>query len=46
MWYSGCYINLGNLDKAKELLDAVPDLLDKRKIGGKGQKISSQIILK
>jgi hypothetical protein len=31
----GCYINLGNYEKAKELLDAVPDAMEKKKISGK-----------
>ena len=34
-FHEGCYVSLGNLDKAKHLFDAVPSLLDKRKIGGK-----------
>ncbi|KAJ6492103.1 hypothetical protein C8R45DRAFT_990405 [Mycena sanguinolenta] len=32
---AGCYISLGNRDKAQELLDTVPDLLQRRKVGGK-----------
>ncbi|KAF7358800.1 Mitochondrial outer membrane protein IML2 [Mycena sanguinolenta] len=32
---AGCYITLGNRDKAQELLDAVPELLQRRKAGGK-----------
>ncbi|KAF7358809.1 Mitochondrial outer membrane protein IML2 [Mycena sanguinolenta] len=32
---AGCYISLGNRDKAQELLDAVPELLQRRKVGGK-----------
>ncbi|KAG5650191.1 hypothetical protein H0H81_000362 [Sphagnurus paluster] len=32
---AGCYISLGNTEKAQELLDAVPDLIDKKKINGK-----------
>ncbi|KAJ7473170.1 mitochondrial outer membrane protein IML2 [Mycena galericulata] len=32
---AGCYISLGNRAKAQELLDAVPDLLARRKINGK-----------
>ena len=31
----GCFISLNDLEKAKELLDKIPDLLEKRKIGGK-----------
>lgn len=31
----GCYISLGLLEKAKELFDVIPGLIDKRKIGGK-----------
>jgi hypothetical protein len=32
---SGCYIALGNYEKAQELLDAVPAAMEKKKIGGK-----------
>ncbi|KAG5641413.1 hypothetical protein DXG03_005269 [Asterophora parasitica] len=32
---AGCYISLGNTPKAQALLDAVPDLIDKKKITGK-----------
>ncbi|KAK0211394.1 outer membrane protein Iml2/Tetratricopeptide repeat protein 39 [Desarmillaria ectypa] len=32
---TGCYIIIGNLDKAQELFDAVPGMIDKRKLGGK-----------
>ncbi|KAI0664762.1 outer membrane protein Iml2/Tetratricopeptide repeat protein 39 [Cubamyces menziesii] len=32
---AGCYISLGNYEKAQELLDRIPDLIDKKKIGGK-----------
>ncbi|KAH9843146.1 outer membrane protein Iml2/Tetratricopeptide repeat protein 39 [Rhodofomes roseus] len=32
---AGCHVSLGNLDKAKELLEQIPALLDKKKIGGK-----------
>ncbi|KAF7358792.1 Mitochondrial outer membrane protein IML2 [Mycena sanguinolenta] len=32
---AGCYTTLGNRDKAQELLDAVPELLQRRKAGGK-----------
>ncbi|PCH37913.1 hypothetical protein WOLCODRAFT_135919 [Wolfiporia cocos MD-104 SS10] len=32
---AGCYISLGNYKKAAELFDAIPALLDKKKIGGK-----------
>ncbi|KAK7036209.1 mitochondrial outer membrane protein [Favolaschia claudopus] len=32
---AGCYISLGNLTKAQELLDALPELLSKKKVGGK-----------
>ncbi|SJL17453.1 related to Mitochondrial outer membrane protein IML2 [Armillaria ostoyae] len=31
----GCYITIGKLDKAQELFDAVPGMIDKRKMGGK-----------
>jgi hypothetical protein len=33
--YSGCYIALGNYEKAQELLDAVPAAMEKKKISGK-----------
>ena len=32
---AGCYISVKNFEKAQELLDKVPELMDKRKIGGK-----------
>lgn len=32
---AGCHISLKNCEKAQKLLDAVPDLLEKKKIGGK-----------
>ncbi|GJE87054.1 mitochondrial outer membrane protein [Phanerochaete sordida] len=32
---AGCYLSLQNYEKAQKLLDAVPDLLEKKKIGGK-----------
>ncbi|KAH9945781.1 outer membrane protein Iml2/Tetratricopeptide repeat protein 39 [Epithele typhae] len=32
---AGCYISMKNYDKAQELLDKNPDLLEKKKIGGK-----------
>lgn len=32
---AGCHISLKSYDKAQKLLDAIPDLLDKKKIGGK-----------
>lgn len=32
---SGCYYSLGNTEKAQNLLDAIPDLINKKKINGK-----------
>ncbi|KAJ7098838.1 hypothetical protein C8R44DRAFT_947548 [Mycena epipterygia] len=32
---AGCYVSLGNCDKAQELLDAVPDLLLRKNMGRK-----------
>ncbi|KAK0442051.1 outer membrane protein Iml2/Tetratricopeptide repeat protein 39 [Desarmillaria tabescens] len=32
---TGCYITIGDLDKAQELFDAIPGMIDKRKMGGK-----------
>ncbi|PPQ84113.1 hypothetical protein CVT24_002376 [Panaeolus cyanescens] len=32
---AGCYISLGNVAKAQELLDAIPELIDKKKMTGK-----------
>ncbi|KAH7923486.1 hypothetical protein BV22DRAFT_1196685 [Leucogyrophana mollusca] len=32
---AGCYFSMGNHDKAQEMLDAIPSLLDKRKLSGK-----------
>ncbi|KAJ6492116.1 hypothetical protein C8R45DRAFT_1096157 [Mycena sanguinolenta] len=41
---TGCYISLGNRDKAQELLDAVPDLLQRRKVGGKD--LPSEVLIR
>lgn len=35
MYWLGCYISLGNITKAQELFDAIPDLIDKKKMTGK-----------
>ncbi|TFK33083.1 outer membrane protein Iml2/Tetratricopeptide repeat protein 39 [Crucibulum laeve] len=32
---AGCHISLGNMDKAQKLFDTIPDLIDKKKVGGK-----------
>ena len=32
---AGCHVSLKNNEKAQKLFDAVPDLLEKKKIGGK-----------
>ncbi|CDO73644.1 hypothetical protein BN946_scf185014.g114 [Trametes cinnabarina] len=32
---AGCYVSLGNFEKAQQLMDRIPDLIDKKKIGGK-----------
>ncbi|KAJ3483102.1 hypothetical protein NLJ89_g12092 [Agrocybe chaxingu] len=32
---AGCYIALGQQDKAQGMLDAIPDLIDKKKLSGK-----------
>jgi hypothetical protein len=32
---SGCYFSLGDIAKCQELLDAIPGLIDKKKVGGK-----------
>ena len=32
---AGCYISLKNYEKAQELMDRIPDLIEKKKIGGK-----------
>ncbi|CAA7271205.1 unnamed protein product [Cyclocybe aegerita] len=32
---AGCYIALGQRDKAQGMLDAIPDLIDKKKLSGK-----------
>ncbi|KAJ7738123.1 hypothetical protein B0H16DRAFT_1325584 [Mycena metata] len=32
---AGCYVSLGNRDKAQELFDAIPELLTRKKVGGK-----------
>jgi hypothetical protein len=40
----GCYIALGNFDRAQELLDGVPAAIDKKKIGGKD--LPTEVFLK
>ena len=32
---TGCYISIGDLERAQQTLDKLPDMLDKKKIGGK-----------
>ncbi|KAI0636592.1 outer membrane protein Iml2/Tetratricopeptide repeat protein 39 [Trametes polyzona] len=32
---AGCYISLKNYEKAQELMDRIPELIDRKKIGGK-----------
>ncbi|KAF8803092.1 mitochondrial outer membrane protein IML2 [Phlegmacium glaucopus] len=32
---AGCHFSLGNYDKAQAMLDVVPDLIERKKIGGK-----------
>ncbi|KAH6902081.1 mitochondrial outer membrane protein IML2 [Coprinopsis sp. MPI-PUGE-AT-0042] len=32
---AGCYFSLGDITKCQELLDAIPGLIDKKKVGGK-----------
>ena len=32
---AGCHLSLKNYEKAQKLFDAVPELLEKKKIGGK-----------
>lgn len=32
---AGCYVSLRNHKRAQELLDAIPALLEKKKLGGK-----------
>ncbi|KAJ7032573.1 hypothetical protein C8F04DRAFT_958936 [Mycena alexandri] len=32
---AGCYVSMGNRDKAQELFDAIPELLTRKKVGGK-----------
>jgi hypothetical protein len=41
---SGCHISLRNTKKARELLDAIPGLLDKRKVGGK--ELPFEVVIK
>lgn len=40
----GCHISLKNYDKAQKLLDAIPDMLDKKKIGGKD--LPTEVLIK
>ena len=32
---AGCYVSVKNYEHAQQLLDAIPGLIDKKKIGGK-----------
>ncbi|KAJ7594210.1 outer membrane protein Iml2/Tetratricopeptide repeat protein 39 [Mycena floridula] len=41
---AGCYISLGNVAKAQELLDQIPNLVDKRKVGGK--ELPTEVLIK
>lgn len=42
--YIGCYVSLGNYEKAQELLDEVPTLLEKKKVGGKD--LPTEVLIK
>lgn len=35
LFATGCYFSMGNIEKTQELLDAIPGLIDKKKVGGK-----------
>ncbi|TFK66270.1 hypothetical protein BDN72DRAFT_844550 [Pluteus cervinus] len=41
---AGCYISVGNYKKAQELLDAIPGLIEKRKLNGKD--IPTEVLIK
>ncbi|RDB22979.1 Mitochondrial outer membrane protein IML2 [Hypsizygus marmoreus] len=41
---AGCYVSLGDTTRAQELLDAIPDLIDKRKINGKD--LPTEVLIK
>lgn len=41
---TGCYISLGNVEKAQEYLDEIPNLVDKRKVGGKD--LPTEVVIK
>ncbi|KAL0946369.1 hypothetical protein HGRIS_012600 [Hohenbuehelia grisea] len=41
---AGCYISLGNRQKAQELMDRLPTLLDKKKINGKD--LPTEVLIK
>ncbi|KAJ3890761.1 hypothetical protein GG344DRAFT_48839 [Lentinula edodes] len=41
---AGCHISLAHSDKAQRLLDAIPSLLDKRKMGGK--ELPTEVLIK
>ncbi|KAF8229976.1 hypothetical protein L208DRAFT_1284137 [Tricholoma matsutake] len=41
---AGCYISLGNLNKAQELLNTIPDLISKKKLSGKD--LPTEVLIK
>ncbi|KIJ34680.1 hypothetical protein M422DRAFT_181844, partial [Sphaerobolus stellatus SS14] len=44
---AGCYISLGNLAEAKRLLESIPDLLDRKRLGSRfGEPPTEQFIRK
>lgn len=40
----GCHFSLGNYDKAQAMLDMVPGLIEKKKIGGKD--LPTEVLIK
>ena len=43
---TGCYIHMGNLKKAQELLDACPTLMERRKLGATKYLPTETLILR
>ncbi|KAG6809489.1 hypothetical protein H0H92_016051 [Tricholoma furcatifolium] len=41
---AGCYISIGNTTKAQALLDVIPELIDKKKMGGKD--LPTEVLIK
>lgn len=42
--HSGCYIAIGDIDKAQDLLDHLPNVADKKKVGGK--ELPTEVVIR